>query len=212
MQLELIKTGTTCCTVYQLEDNLAALVNTLDLAEGPEARAAVLDAIGESVRAARDKRDRVVAFLRHCADQQRFADEEIERIGQRKRQIAKVQSELESHLVRIVEEFAPADRKGVKRLEGNVSTMRLQKNPDSVLILDPALVPVAFKDAVLTMPAYVWEALLQRLTHEERAEFERRVTRLEFRPDKKALASELKAGNDIAGADLQFGQYRLVVS
>ena len=61
-----------------------------------------------------------VAFLRHCAEQQRFADQEIERIEDRKR--------------------------------------------------------------------------------------------TEFRPDKKALASELKAGREIPGADLHVGEYPLVVS
>ena len=61
-----------------------------------------------------------VAFLRHCAEQQRFADQEIERIEDRKR--------------------------------------------------------------------------------------------TEFRPDKKALASELKGRAEIPGADLHVGEYRLVVS
>ena len=104
------------------------------------------------------------------------------------------------------------DRKGVRRLEGNVSSMRIQKNPDSVLIVDPALVPPAMKDAVVTLPAYVWEALLNCLSLEERETFEPLLKKLEFRPDKKAIGAELKAGTDIPGADLQFGQCRLVVS
>jgi hypothetical protein len=69
-----------------------------------------------------------------------------------------------------------------------------------------------YKDAVLTLPAYVWEALLACLSKEEQAEFERCVKRIEFRPDKKALAAELKTGQEIPGADWQFGQMRLVLS
>ena len=200
------------CTIYDIEDHLLALANTADMVEEPEARTAILAEIGHQVRLARDKRDRAAAFLRHCAEQQRFADEEIERIAARKRHIARVQSELEAYLVRVVDEFAVPDRRGVKRLDGNVSSLRIQKNPDSVVVIDPELVPLAFKDVVLTLPAYVWEALLQCLSKEERAEFERWVKRSEFRPDKKALASELKAGREISGADLHVGEFRLVVS
>jgi hypothetical protein len=97
-------------------------------------------------------------------------------------------------------------------LDGNVSSLRVQKNPDSVLITDVNLIPTMYKDAVLTLPAYVWEALLNCLAKEERAEFERLVKRIEFRPDKKALAADLKTGGEIPGADWQFGQMRLVLS
>ena len=62
------------------------------------------------------------------------------------------------------------------------------------------------------MPAYVWEALLQSLDAEERKVFESRFEKLEFKPDKKALARELKNGLAIPGADLKFGDLRLVIT
>ena len=111
----------------------------------------------------RFKRDAVVAFLRHCEVQQRFADAEIERIQKRKASIARLQQELESHLIPVVERYAKPDRRG----EGNVSTLRIQKNAESVLITDLGALPLAFKQAVLSMPAHVWEALLQHLGLEE---------------------------------------------
>jgi hypothetical protein len=212
MPSEVIQSDVRACTIYDLESNLIALSGTYDSNDDPESRNAILDEIGQAVKVARDKRDHAVAFLRHCAQQQQFADEEIARIEDRKRHIARVQNELEAYLVRIVDQFATPDRRGVKRLDGNVSSLRIQKNPDSVLITDPNLVPAMYKDAVLTLPAYVWEALLGCLSEEERAEFERLVKRTEFRPDKKALAAELKTGEEIPGADWQFGQMRLVLS
>jgi hypothetical protein len=115
-------------------------------------------------------------------------------------------------VVQVVEQFATPDRRGVKRLEGNLSSLRIQKNPDSVLITDLDVIPLAFKQAVLVMPAHVWEALLQRLGLEERKVFESRIEKLEFKPDKKAIAAELKNGVPIAGADLKFGEFRLVIS
>ena len=126
--------------------------------------------------------------------------------------IARVQEELESYLIQVVEQYAPRDRRGTQRLEGNFSSLRIQKNPDSVLITDIEAVPSAFKQAILTMPAYVWEALLQSLDAEERKVFESRIDKLELKPDKKALAAELKRGTQIPGADLKFGDLRLVIT
>ena len=212
MATELIPTRPNSCTLYELEDNLQALVNSIDLAEEPSVLESILKEIGEELRKTKEKRDRVVAFLRHCELQQSFADAEIERIQKRKALIARVQEELESYLAQVIEHFAPPDRRGIKRLEGNFSSVRIQKNPDSVLITDLDAIPLSFKQAVLVMPAYVWEALLQRVGPEERKTFEARVDRLEFKPDKKAIGAELKNGNQIPGADLKFGDWRLVIT
>ena len=115
-------------------------------------------------------------------------------------------------MIRTIEQFAQPDRKGIKRLEGNCSAMRIQKNPDSVVVTDPNLVPSALKAAVVTMPAYVWEALLECLDLEERKEFELLIQKLEYKPDKRAIGAELKNGTEIPGADLAFGEWRLVLS
>ena len=212
MATELIRPQPNTCTLYELEDNLEAFANTIDLAEDEPSRRLILDEIGQALRRAKDKRDAVVAFLRHCEMQQKFADLEIERIQKKKARIAQVQTELERYVVQVVEQFAVPDRRGVQRLEGNLSSLRIQKNPDSVLITDLDAIHLVFKQAVLVMPAHVWEALLQRLGLEDRKVFESRVEKLEFKPDKKAIAAELKNGLPIAGADLKLGEFRLVIS
>ena len=163
MSNEIVKAQPNNCMLYELEDNLAVFANTVDLAPDEPTRQLVLDEIGQALRKAKDKRDAVVAFLRHCEQQQAFADAEIERIGKRKKFIARVQEELECYVVQVIDEFAVPDRRGVKRLEGNVWSMRIQKNPDSVTITDVAAIPLAQKDVILTMPAYVWKALLDVL-------------------------------------------------
>jgi len=165
------------CTLYQVEDDLQAWVNSLDGAEQESSRQEILQAIGQAVRLAREKRDAVAGFLRHCADQEEFADAEIQRIEMRKAFIVRARRELEAHLIQVVDEYAPADRRGVKRLEGNVSSFRVQKKPDSVIVYDDQALPAAWKDVILTMPAYVWEALLGRLESSERSIFEGRIKR-----------------------------------
>lgn len=212
MANELVRSKANECTLYELEDSLAAFVNTIELAEDEPTRQVVLDEIGQALRRTKEKRDAVVAFLKHCEQQQKFANVEIARIEKRKAFIARVQEELERYVVQLVEQFAVADRRGVQRLEGNISSLRIQKNPDSVLVMDLNAIPSAYKQVILAMPAYVWEALLNRVGQKERKEFESRVDKREFRPDKKAIAAELKKGIAIPGADLKFGDNRLVIS
>ena len=211
MTNELVKSQANSCSLYVLEDTLQALANSVALAEDEGAQQMILGEIGQALRKTKEKRDTVVAFLRHCELQQKFADAEIERMEKRKAFIARVEEQLESYVVQLIEQFATPDRKGVQRLEGNVSSMRIQKNPDSVLITDLSAIPAAYKHVTLTMPAYVWEALLNCVGLDDRKEFESRVEKAEYKPDKKAIAGELKNGVEITGADLKFGGHRLVI-
>jgi Siphovirus Gp157 len=211
MANDLVKSPRNACTLYELEDDLQALANTIALAEDEPTRQIILEEIGQALRKTKDKRDALVAFLKHCEQQRKFADAEINRIEKRKAFIASVEEQLESYIARLIEQFAPPDRKGVQRLEGNVSSMRIQKNPDSVLITDLNAVPAAYKHMTVTMPAYVWESLLIRVGSEDRKVFETHFEKVEARPDKKAIAAELKNGVAIAGADLKFGGNRLVI-
>jgi hypothetical protein len=211
MATELVPIQKTGLTLYEVEDNLAALANTFEVVEEAEAKRLILDEIGQAIRRIKEKRDAVVGFLRHCEAQQTFADQEIERLKIRRERIARFQAEFEQYLVSLIDQFAIPDRRGVKRLEGNFSSMRIQKNPDSVVITDEKALPVSWKDVVLTMPAHVWEALLERLDKDERRVFEEKVKKCEFKPDKRAVGSELKNGEQIPGADLKFGELRLVL-
>ncbi len=211
MATELVPIPKTGLTLYEVEDNLAALANTFEVVEEAEAKRLILDEIGQAIRRVKEKRDAVVGFLRHCEAQQKFADLEIERLKTRRERIARFQAEFEQYLVSLIDQFAIPDRRGVKRLEGNFSSMRIQKNPDSVVITDEKALPVAWKDVVLTMPAHVWEALLERLETADRRVFEEKVKKCEFKPDKRAVAGELKNGEQIPGADLKFGEWRLVL-
>ena len=211
MATELVPIQKTGLTLYEVEDNLAALANTFEVVEEAEAKRLILDEIGQAIRRVKEKRDAVVGFLRHCEAQQKFADLEIERLKTRRERIARFQAEFEQYLVSLIDQFAIPDRRGVKRLEGNFSSMRIQKNPDSVVITDEKALPVAWKDVVLTMPAHVWEALLERLDKDERRVFVEKVKKCEFKPDKRAVGSELKNGEQIPGADLKFGELRLVL-
>src|SRR5215467_731178 len=103
MATELARAESSQCTLYEIEDSLAAFADTVDLAPDEPTRQLVLEEIGQALRKAKDKRDAVVAFLRHCEQQQAFADAEIERIERRREYIARVQEELENYVVQVIE-------------------------------------------------------------------------------------------------------------
>ena len=71
MATELLRTQPNACTLYDLEENLEAFANTVDLAEDEPTRHLILEEIGQALRRAKEKRDSVVAFLRHCEMQQK---------------------------------------------------------------------------------------------------------------------------------------------
>jgi hypothetical protein len=69
------------------------------LAEDDSAHQLILGEIGQALRKTKEKRDTVVAFLRHCGLQQEFADAEIECVEKRKTFIASVEEQLERYVV-----------------------------------------------------------------------------------------------------------------
>ena len=93
MVTEVVPIQKTGLTLYEIEDNLAALANTFEIVEEAEAKQLILDEIGQALRRVKEKRDAVVGFLRHCEAQQKFADLEIERLKTRRERIACFQAD-----------------------------------------------------------------------------------------------------------------------
>lgn len=211
MPTEVIAQQSKPLSLYDLEHGLCVFAALVDDVYDPERKADLLEELGNALRYAKDKRDRVAAFLRHCQSQEEFANEEIERLRRRRDRIARVRSELEAYVAGVIRQFAEPDRRGVQRLDGNHSSLRIQRNPDSVAVSDPEALPGSLKDAVVTLPALVWEALLEGVAPEVRASCESLVKKLELKPDKRAIAAELKSGSAVPGAELSTGEFRLVV-
>lgn len=59
MATELVKSPANACTLYELEDNLQALANSIALAEDEPTRQIILDEFGQALRRTKEKRDSV---------------------------------------------------------------------------------------------------------------------------------------------------------
>jgi hypothetical protein len=173
----------TALTLYAIEEGLLALLDTAEMtAEGTDERLEILDEIAQTTTAAVQKRDQCIRFLRHLDLQQAAIATEIARLRALMDSYAKGQERVERYVVSVIERFAPEPKRGAKRIEGTIGILSLWKNPDSVEILDEKLIPERF---MVTPPAPA------------------------ARPDKAAIKAALKAGDEVAGADLRFGSNSL---
>src|ERR1022692_4054518 len=93
---------TALTTLYQIEDDLQALVNSEDLVT-PEQEREFKQNLAEQLRTAVAKRQRVGEFLRFCELQQESCDKEIARIQALKATYAVAQERMEEYVIHTIE-------------------------------------------------------------------------------------------------------------
>lgn len=197
--------ATAAPTLYRLEDDLAALLNSVELIpdEEQDARLQIFDEIAEKSAAALLKRDGTARYIRTLESMRKAVADEIKWLADRKKRIESHQERVEARVVRIIEQFAPerADGKSM-RLEGHTFVLALRKNPDRTHISDEAAVPDHFKRITVQMPLDQWKAF----AGEQWERWESKID-VPLKPVKEAL----DAGEDVPGADVEFGANRLEV-
>src|SRR5215471_14329965 len=108
-------------TLYSIEDQLAALVDTLPVVE-PDLEDELLARIGESLIRAIDKRDSMGRFLAHVDAQIAFADSEIKRLHERKRTFERILERTEAYVVRVIQSLGQDVSGAWQKLEGRTFT------------------------------------------------------------------------------------------
>lgn len=172
-------------TLYCIEENRLALLDSIDMVEDDEAKIAILRDIASADVAAIEKRNAVIAFRQMHMRMAEAARAEAKRLSDLAASIEKKVDNLDSYLVRVIQQFAPEPKRGPKKLEGTIGVLSLRKNPDSVIITDEKAIPEKFMVQPPVPPP---------------------------RPDKVAIKAAIQAHEDVPGADLSFETYRLVVT
>lgn len=126
-------------SLYQILEDLAALLDTLDIAESDEARREIEAEINAICEREVRKVDAIANYLATLENQQRFAAEEMKRLQARKAAAERKQQRLEAYVIRIMEQA------GLRKLEGRTNTFTLRPCPASVRITDELLVPPAYQ-------------------------------------------------------------------
>jgi hypothetical protein len=205
----------TALTLYEIEDDLRALVDTAEGGVEEDQRLAILDEIAERTDQAVAKRDNLIRFLRHLELSQAAAKAEVGRITALADTWARAQERIERYVISIIERCVAEPRRGPKKLEGSLGVLALHKNPDRVggpggaKEPDLDLLPAEYQDVTVTLPAVVWEQVLAVLPEE--GDYEPRMFGQKFVARKTEIKAAIQAGAEVPGAELVFGANRLEV-
>jgi hypothetical protein len=197
-------------TLYEAEDSLIALAETaeggIDPAQEEEFRAD----LARALEAAVTKRDRVAEFIKHLEAQARFADEEAKRLMERKQRFENAAARMRNYVRWAIQNVLGQDERGRwRRLEGRSVTFSLRKLPDVVEVDDEAAIPAEFKTLLITLPASAWQRHLEACS--DRAGLLAAIAHIEVRPNRRELLAQMKAGADLPGAHLRWGDYGLTM-
>lgn len=141
------------------------------------------------------KVDRIARYLRTTEFKARAAKEEAARLTAR-------QKTAENRLVQVKSMLAfYMLSRGLRRLEGELNTLRLQKNGQAALEIDVSALPQSYYLRTLTLTEPDWEQILNAVTCPSlRMILEASVVNIE--PDRERIRLELQAGHEISGATL----------
>ncbi|CAB4130476.1 Siphovirus Gp157 [uncultured Caudovirales phage] len=199
----------TALTLYSLEENLVALLDTADMVEDPAQQEAILQEIVSAHLAAVEKRDRVGQFLAHCENQQAGIDTEIKRLQALKKAYVTTQERVEAYIVRTIQDIGKDDKGKFRKLEGKTTVLSIRPCPVSVEVKDEAAVPDRFKTLTITVPATAWSEFVDSADIEERAKFLVAVDRWDTAVSKKEVKAAIEAKQQVPGAILADTKYSL---
>jgi hypothetical protein len=203
-----VSTPPAALTLYQIEETLGALVDTLDIVPADQEEELVAR-IGEAMIQAIDKRDNMGRFLAHVDAQIEFASAEIKRLQDRKQMFERVLERTESYVVRVVKSLGLNPKGRWQRLEGRTVTFGLRKSPASVAIDDDTVVPAAYRKATIKLSAPLWEQILDALDVDLAGEVMGQVKRSD-EVSKTAIKAAIDGGAAVPGAHLVEDGVRLV--
>lgn len=141
------------------------------------------------------KVDRIARYVRATEFKARVANEEAARLTARQKtaenRLAQVKSMLAFYML----------SRGLRRLEGELNTFRLQKNGQAALEIDVSALPQSYSLRTLTLTEPDWEQILNAVTCPSlRMILEASVVNV--KPDRERIRLELQAGHHISGATL----------
>lgn len=190
-------------TLYELEDGLLALLDTDDMVPD-EQRGEYLAALQDQLEKTVEKRDAVARFMAHLESQQELVKAEVDRLQRLGKHFKAVEDRMKD-TVRCTIQNLGVDAKGkYRKLEGKTCVLSLAKLPGSVEITDEEAVPVEYKDAVLTMPAATWQALMEDLFPEDREKIVAALRKQDLVVRKSDVKAALEGG-EVPGARMSEG-------
>ena len=96
--------------------------------------------------------------------------------------------------------------RGLRRLEGELNTIRIQKNGQASLQIDPLALPAEYNQLTIMLAQPDWARLLESISSPDLAkQLEAAVVTCE--PNKALIREALQAGTEISGTVLAKGEH-----
>jgi outer membrane murein-binding lipoprotein Lpp len=146
------------------------------------------------------KVDRIARYVRATEFKVRAAKEEASRLTARQKtaenRLAQVKSMLAFYML----------SRGLRRLDGELNTIRLHKNGQAALEIDMSALPQSYYLRTLTLTEPDWKQIRNAVNCPSlRTILEASVVDVE--PDRERIRLELQAGHEIPGATLVKGEH-----
>jgi hypothetical protein len=146
------------------------------------------------------KVDRVARYVRATELKARAAKEEATRLAARQKAAENRVEQVKSMLAFFMHV------RGLKRLEGELNSIRLQKNGQASLQIDPLALPAEYNQMTIALAQPDWTQVLEAITSPElKRQLEGAVIARE--PNKAQIRQDLQGGKEIAGAVLTKGEH-----
>lgn len=146
------------------------------------------------------KVDRIARYVRATELKARTAQEEATRLTARQKAAENRVEQVKNMLAFFMQV------RGLRRLEGELNTIRLQKNGQASLQLNPLALPGEYNQTTITLPQLDWAQVLGAITSPElKKQLEAAVVRCE--PNKELVRQHLQSGKEVAGAALVKGDH-----
>jgi len=146
------------------------------------------------------KVDRIARYVRATELKARVAKEEAARLTARQKSADNRVAQVKGMLAFFMH------ARGLKRLEGELNTIRIQKNCQPSLVIDPIALPAEYSQLTIVLPQPGWARMLDAIASPElRKALEAAVIACE--PNRALVRQQLQAGQQVAGSLLVKGEH-----
>lgn len=195
-------------SLYDIEQNLQALLETADSEVPVELEAEYRQAVAVAMRDSVEKRNRIYQFLRMLALSHDNCAAEIERLMKRQELYVNTKARMHAYISLVIDSLGKDAKGKYIPLKCDFCTFSLRPTPGAVMITDEAKVPANFKSISVNMPLEVWEKVKAQLPEEAEVlkGYEKNTS-----VSLSKIGAAIKSGENVDGADLSIGGKSLQV-
>ena len=193
-------------TLYDSEEQYQALLDT-EAMVAPDLEEEFQRELKDALSRRDEKRDRVLHVLLEWDARVETIEREIDRLKRAKEVISNARRRLGNFIVRVIKEFGTDAKGKYKKLDASLGTMYARALPESLEIIDEAIIPDQYFTARVDIPLELWQSLTREIDTLDG------IKPKQILIDREKLTAALRV-RDVPGADIKVSghEHTLVVS